>query len=120
MTTKEGDADDECQPSPLSCHLSCPHASLSDATQRPLRPTLADAGRDYERHRGGEEHAAAPHRDEGPRWQQTREPRQTLCEMARQRPYLGGDGFCAVCRDLMNSLSPSDARVGDGWQCRGA
>ena len=46
---------------------------------------------------GGEEHAAAPHRDEGPRWQQTRESRQTLCEMARQRPYLGGDVLYPVC-----------------------
>src|SRR6267143_2987107 len=97
MTTKAGDADDERQPSPLSCHLSCPHASLSDVPYRPLRPTLADAGRAYERHRGWEEHTAAPHRHKGPRWQQAREPCQTLCQMARQRSYLGGDVLYTVC-----------------------
>ncbi len=27
--------------------------------------------------------------------------------------------FSTVCRDLIDALSLGDARVGDGWQCRG-
>jgi hypothetical protein len=80
-----------------SCHLSCPHASLSDATHRPLRPTRAHAGRAHKRHRGWEEHAAAPHRDEGPRWQQAREPCQTLCQMGPPAASSGKFTVSAAC-----------------------
>ena len=47
------------------------------------------------------------------------EPRQTLCQMARQRAYLGGDVLFTVCRDLIDALSRRDTRVGDGWEWGG-
>src|SRR5258705_12970567 len=39
---------------------------------------------------GRQRDPTAPYRHEGPRWHQAREPRQTLCEVARQRPHAGG------------------------------
>src|SRR4029453_11569825 len=94
---------DEGQPPTLSCHTPCTRAMLSHPFPRELCPTSQHPGCAYQRHRGQQEHPTAPHRHEGPRWHQAREPRQTLCAVVRQRPYPGGSILSALCGCLAAS-----------------
>src|SRR5207247_1304193 len=59
----------------------------------------------HQRYCGQQEHPTAPHCYESPRWHQAREPRQTLCEVVRQRPHPGGVYFLPYADVLLRHLA---------------
>ena len=75
------------------------------APPRELRSPSQPPGCAYQRHRGQQEYSTAPSRHEGPRWHQAREPRQTLCEVVRQRPHPGGVYFLPYADVLLRHLA---------------
>ena len=59
------------------------------------------------------------HRRESAQRDEARKPRQTLCQVVRQRPYLGRGIFFTLCGPLAPAFRPPDIGARHGWQCGG-
>ena len=47
------------------------------------------------------------------------EPRQTLCQVAEERPGHRGSVCYPLCGGLVGAFGVADARAGHGWECGG-